>query len=39
MDAIAEQCGIDTPALRSQFQRIVGTLPGRYRSTFRRSAA
>jgi transcriptional regulator GlxA family with amidase domain len=35
VDAIAEQCGMGTPALRDQFQRIVGTSPGRYRSTFR----
>jgi transcriptional regulator GlxA family with amidase domain len=39
VDAIAEQCGMGTPALRDQFQRIVGTSPGRYRNTFRRRIA
>jgi transcriptional regulator GlxA family with amidase domain len=39
VEAIAEQCGMGTPALRDQFQRIVGTSPGRYRRTFRRQLA
>jgi transcriptional regulator GlxA family with amidase domain len=39
VDAIAEQCGMGTPALRDQFQRMVATSPGRYRSTFRRRSA
>jgi AraC family transcriptional activator FtrA len=39
VDSIAEQCGMGTPALRDQFQRIVGTSPGRYRSTFRQRVA
>jgi transcriptional regulator GlxA family with amidase domain len=39
VEAIAEQCGMGTPALRDQFQRIVGTSPGRYRSTFRLGVA
>lgn len=39
VEAIAEQCGMGTPALRDQFQRIVGTSPGRYRRTFRRQIA
>jgi AraC family transcriptional regulator, transcriptional activator FtrA len=39
VDVIAEQCGMGTPALRDQFQRIVGTSPGRYRSTFRQRVA
>ena len=39
VDAIADQCGMGTPALRDQFQRIVGTSPGRYRRTFRRTVA
>ena len=39
VEAIAEQCGMGTPALRDQFQRIVGTSPGRYRNTFRLGVA
>jgi transcriptional regulator GlxA family with amidase domain len=39
VDAIAEQCGMGTPALRDQFLRMVGTSPGRYRRTFRREIA
>jgi transcriptional regulator GlxA family with amidase domain len=39
VDAIADQCGMGSPALRDQFLRIVGTSPGRYRSTFRRRIA
>jgi transcriptional regulator GlxA family with amidase domain len=39
VDAIAEQCGMGTPALRDQFQRMVGTSPGRYRSAFRQRIA
>jgi AraC family transcriptional regulator, transcriptional activator FtrA len=39
VDAIADQCGMGTPALRDQFQRIVGTSPGRYRRAFQRSVA
>jgi transcriptional regulator GlxA family with amidase domain len=39
VDAVADQCGMGTPALRDHFHRIVGTSPSRYRSTFRRSIA
>jgi AraC family transcriptional activator FtrA len=39
VDAIADQCGMGTPALRDHFQRIVRTSPGRYRRTFRQATA
>lgn len=39
VDTVARECGMGPPALRDQFQRIVGTSPGRYRRTFRRAAA
>jgi transcriptional regulator GlxA family with amidase domain len=39
VDVIAERCGMGTPALRDQFQRIVGTSPSGYRRTFRRKIA
>ena len=39
VDAIAEACGMGAPALRDQFQRVVGVAPGRYRETFRRRTA
>src|SRR6202034_1347296 len=39
VDAIADQCGMGTPALRDHFQRLVATSPGRYRRTFRRTTA
>jgi AraC family transcriptional activator FtrA len=39
VDAIADRCGMGTPALRDHFQRLVATSPGRYRRTFRRTSA
>ncbi|MFZ0172825.1 MAG: hypothetical protein WAL04_14175 [Acidimicrobiales bacterium] len=39
VDAIAERRETGTPALRDQFQRIVGTSPGRHGRTFSRSVA
>jgi transcriptional regulator GlxA family with amidase domain len=39
VDVIAERCGMGTPALRDQFQRILGTSPSGYRRTFRRKIA
>lgn len=39
VEAIADRCGMGTPALRDQFQRIVGTSPSRYRRTFQTKTA
>jgi transcriptional regulator GlxA family with amidase domain len=39
VDAIADQCGMGTPALRDHFHRLVGTSPGRYRRAFRGAVA
>jgi transcriptional regulator GlxA family with amidase domain len=38
VDLIADTCGMGPPALREQFQRIVGTSPSHYRRAFRRVA-
>jgi transcriptional regulator GlxA family with amidase domain len=38
VDFIADKCGMGPPALREQFQRIVGTSPSHYRRAFRRAA-
>ena len=39
VDAIADLCGMATPALRDHFQRIVATSPSSYRRTFQRANA
>jgi transcriptional regulator GlxA family with amidase domain len=38
VEIIADRCGMGAPALRDQFQRVIGVSPGRYRITFRQTS-